>query len=38
MNESGLFYILVKNASIVNGAGVAAFTGDLGSSRPVRRG
>ena len=30
MNESGLFYILVKNASIVNGAGVAAFTGDLG--------
>ena len=29
-NESRLFYLLVKNASIVNGAGVAPFTGDLG--------
>jgi hypothetical protein len=30
MNESGLFYILVKNVSIVNVAGVAPFTGDIG--------
>lgn len=29
-NESRLFYILVKNASIVNGAGVPPFTGDIG--------
>ncbi len=30
INESRLFYVLVKNASIVNGAGVAPFTGDIG--------
>jgi len=30
INESQLFYILVKNASIVNGAGVAPFIGDIG--------
>ena len=30
MNESQLFYVLVRNATIVNGAGVPPFTGDLG--------
>jgi hypothetical protein len=39
VNESGLFTILVKNASIVAGTGIAPFTGDVGlaSSRVVRR-
>jgi hypothetical protein len=30
MNESQLFYILVQHASIVNGAGIPPFTGDIG--------
>jgi hypothetical protein len=30
MNQSALFYLLVTNATIVNGAGVPPFTGDLG--------
>jgi hypothetical protein len=32
MNESRLFYILVKNATIVSGSGVPAFKGDIGIS------
>ena len=40
VNESGLFTVLVRNASIVVGTGIAPFTGDVGlaSSRVVRRG
>ncbi|HEU4786536.1 MAG TPA: hypothetical protein VFS57_03985, partial [Gemmatimonadaceae bacterium] len=38
VNDERLFYILIKHASIVNGAGVAAFTGDVGitTTRRVR--
>lgn len=38
MNEGGLFYILVKNARVINGAGVAPFVADIGisGSRRVR--
>lgn len=39
MNESNLFTLIVKNASVVVGSGVAPFTGDiaLGSTRVVRQ-
>jgi hypothetical protein len=30
MNESRTFYVLVKNASVINGAGVPPFTADIG--------
>jgi len=30
VNESRLFYVLVKNATVVNGAGVPPFTADIG--------
>jgi hypothetical protein len=38
MNESRTFYVLVKNASVINGAGVPPFTADIGivASRRVR--
>ena len=38
MNDSGLFYILVKNATVVNGAGVGPFIADIGiaGNRRVR--
>lgn len=38
INESNIFTVIVKNASIVVGTGVAPFTGDLalGSSRVVK--
>jgi hypothetical protein len=38
MNESDLFTVLIRNATIVVGTGIAPFTGDLGltSSRIVR--
>jgi hypothetical protein len=32
MNESKLFYVLVKGATILTGTGVPAFTGDIGIS------
>jgi len=39
VNESRLFYVLVKNATVVNGAGVPPFTADIGitASRRVAR-
>jgi hypothetical protein len=39
INDSNLFTVIVKNASIVPGTGVAPFTGDiaLGSTRVVRK-
>jgi hypothetical protein len=38
MNESGLLYVLVRNATVINGAGVAPFLADIGisGSRRVR--
>ena len=38
MNDSKMFYVLVKNASVINGAGVPPFTADIGltASRRVR--
>jgi hypothetical protein len=38
MNESRLFYLVVRNATVINGAGVPPFTADLGvvMSRRVR--
>ena len=30
LNESRMFYILVKNATVINGAGVPPFTADIG--------
>lgn len=38
MNESKMFYILVKNASVINGAGVPPFIADIGitANRRVR--
>ncbi len=32
MNDSGLMYILVRNASVINGDGVEPFTADIGIS------
>ena len=38
MNESGLLYVLVKNATVINGAGVPPFIADIGivATRRVR--
>jgi hypothetical protein len=38
MNESGLLYVLVKNATVINGAGVPPFIADVGivATRRVR--
>jgi zinc carboxypeptidase len=38
MNESRMFYILVKNATLINGAGIPPFTADIGvvASRRVQ--
>jgi hypothetical protein len=38
LNESRAFYILVRNASVINGAGVPPFTADIGivANRRVR--
>lgn len=38
VNESRAFYVLVKNATVINGAGVPPFTADIGigASRRVR--
>lgn len=38
MNGSGMFYVLVKNATVINGAGVPPFTADIGivANRRVR--
>ena len=38
MNDSGLFYVLVRNATVINGAGVQPFLADIGvsGSRRVR--
>jgi hypothetical protein len=32
MNESGLLYILVRNATVINGAGIAPYIADIGIS------
>jgi hypothetical protein len=32
MNESGLLYILVRNATVINGAGIPPFIADIGIS------
>jgi hypothetical protein len=32
MNESGLFYILVKNGTVINGAGIQPYVADIGIS------
>ena len=32
MNESGLLYILVKNGTVINGAGLRPYTADIGIS------
>ncbi len=32
MNDSGLFYILVRNATLINGAGIEPFVADIGIS------
>ncbi len=32
MNDSGLLYILVRNATVINGAGVQPYTADIGIS------
>jgi hypothetical protein len=32
MNESGLFNILVRNATVINGAGIAPYVADIGIS------
>ena len=38
MNESGVLYILVRNATVINGAGVPPFIADIGiaANRRVR--
>ena len=38
MNDSGLLYVLVRNALVINGAGVAPYTADIGiaGNRRVR--
>jgi len=38
INESGLLYMLVKNATVINGAGIPPFTSDIGivANRRVR--
>lgn len=38
MNESRMFYVLVKNATVINGAGVPPYTADIGivANRRVR--
>jgi hypothetical protein len=38
MNESRMFYVLVRNASVINGSGVRPYTADIGitASRRVR--
>ncbi|HXG54397.1 MAG TPA: M14 family metallopeptidase [Vicinamibacterales bacterium] len=38
INESGLFYVLVRNATVINGAGVEPFISDIGiaGTRRVR--
>ena len=38
MNESALLYVLVRNATVINGAGVPPFTADIGivATRRVR--
>jgi hypothetical protein len=38
LNESRMFYVLVRNATIINGAGVPPYTADIGitASRRVR--
>ena len=38
MNESRMFYVLVQNATVINGAGVAPYTADIGvvANRRVR--
>ena len=38
MNASGMFYVLVKNATVINGAGVPPYTADIGivANRRVR--
>jgi hypothetical protein len=38
LNESRLFYVLVRHASVINGAGIAPYTADIGinASRRVR--
>jgi hypothetical protein len=38
LNESNLFYVLVQNATVINGAGVAPYTADIGivANRRVR--
>jgi hypothetical protein len=32
MNESGLLYIAIRNATVINGAGIGPFTADIGIS------
>jgi hypothetical protein len=32
MNDSGLFYVLVKNVTVINGAGVPPYVADIGIS------
>ncbi|CAN5869929.1 hypothetical protein BH18ACI5_BH18ACI5_08570 [soil metagenome] len=38
VNQSGLFYVLLRNATVINGAGVEPFTADIGiaGNRRVR--
>jgi hypothetical protein len=38
MNESRMFYVLVKNATVINGAGLSPYTADIGivANRRVR--
>ena len=38
MNESKMFYVLVQNATVINGAGVPPYTADIGvvANRRVR--
>ncbi|MBE3133537.1 MAG: peptidase M14 [Acidobacteria bacterium] len=40
MNESNVFYLLIRNATIITGTGVAPFTGDVGlvANRSVLQG
>jgi hypothetical protein len=40
MNESRMHYVLVRNATVINGAGVAPYTADIGivANRRVRSG
>jgi len=32
MNETGLFYVLLRNATVINGSGVEPYTADIGIS------